>query len=187
MSQYEVKFAGFGGQGIMTAGQLLAYTGINEGKHVAWIPSYGPEMRGGTAYCTVVVSDTRIGSPIINHPQATCAFNLPSMTKFAPMIRPGGLLIINSSLIDARCERDDITEVLVPANDIAFKAGSPKVINMVILGTFVGITEVVDFKNLRDTLGEKMGRKKELLQINYKAIEEGYNLGVKARQEKQTV
>ncbi len=183
MSQYEVTFAGFGGQGIMTAGQLLAYTGMHEGKQVAWIPSYGPEMRGGTAYCTVVVSDTRIGSPIINNPRAICVFNRPSLDKFAPRVKPGGLLIINSSLIDATSDRTDITILNVPGNDIAIKAGSAKATNMVILGAFVGATGIVDFEDLKEILTEKMGRKKDLLQINYTALDEGYRLGSKAKEE----
>lgn len=183
MSQYEVTFAGFGGQGIMTAGQLLAYTGMHEGKQVAWIPSYGPEMRGGTAYCTVVVSDTRIGSPIINNPRAICVFNRPSLDKFAPRVKPGGLLIINSSLIDATSDRTDITILNVPGNDIAIKAGSAKATNMVILGAFVGATGIVDFEDLKEILTEKMGRKKDLLQINYTALDEGYRLGLKAKEE----
>lgn len=184
MSQYEVMFAGFGGQGIMTAGQLLAYTGINEGKQVAWIPSYGPEMRGGTAYCTVVISDQRIGSPIINNPRGVCVFNRPSLDKFGPRVKPGGLLIINSSLIDATSDRTDITILEINANDIALKAGNAKATNMVVLGAFVGATGIVTYEGLKQTLGEKMGRKKELLEINYAAIEEGHNLGIKVKEEK---
>lgn len=121
-----MTFAGFGGQGILTAGQILAYAGIEEGKQVAWIPSYGPEMRGGTAYCTVVISDSRIGSPIINTPRALVVFNRPSMEKFASRVRPGGIIIINQSLIEIVSNRSDITEILVPANDIAIKLAAPK-------------------------------------------------------------
>jgi len=187
MSQYEVMFAGFGGQGIMTAGQLLAYTGINEGKQVAWIPSYGPEMRGGTAYCTVVISDARIGSPIINNPRGVCVFNRPSLDKFGPRVKPGGLLIVNRSLIDATSDRKDITVLDINANDIALKVGNAKATNMVVLGAFVGATKIVSYDGLKETLGEKMGKKKDLLQINYDAIEEGYNLGNKISEEKAGV
>ena len=187
MSQYEVMFAGFGGQGIMTAGQLLSYTAINEGKQVAWIPSYGPEMRGGTAYCTVVVSDSRIGSPIINNPRGICVFNRPSLDKFACQVKPGGLLIINSSLIDASSDRKDIMILHVPANDIALKAGSAKVTNMVVLGAFVGVTEVVSFEKLKETLKTKLGHKQKLLEINFVAIEEGHKLGLQAKEEKAKV
>lgn len=174
--QKEVVFAGFGGQGVMTIGQLLAYTGMDEGKEVAWIPSYGPEMRGGTANCTVVISDSRIGSPIINHPGAACVFNRPSLEKFGPLVRTGGLLMINSSLIDIRSGRDDITEILVPANDIAMKVGNAKAANMVMLAAYVEATGIVSFDTLGKMLIEKMGKKKDLLDINKRAFDEGRKL-----------
>ena len=174
--QKEVVFAGFGGQGVMTAGQLLAYSAMEEGKQVVWIPSYGPEMRGGTANCTVVVSDSRIGSPIINNPMAACVFNRPSLDKFGTMIKKGGLLLINSSLIDVTSERNDITEILVPANDIAIKLGNPKSANMVMLAAYVEKTKIVSFDTIKKMLEEKMGRKKEFLEINYKALEAGREL-----------
>lgn len=179
--QYEVTWAGFGGQGIMVAGQLLAYTGIKEGKQVCWIPSYGPEMRGGTAYCTVVVSDERIGSPIIRSPRAACVFNRPSFDKFTPTIKAGGLLLVNSSLIDVSADRTDITELLVPANDIAMKAGSGRATNVAMLGAFVGATGLVKFENLEFVLKEKLGRKKDMLAINLQVIKEGYDLGKTVR------
>lgn len=178
--QKEVVFAGFGGQGVMTAGQLLAYTAMEEGKKVIWIPSYGPEMRGGTANCTVVVSDKRIGSPIISNPQSACVFNRPSLDRFGPAVQKGGLLLINSSLIDVTSERKDITESLIPCNDIAMKLGSPKVANMVMLAAYVAATDIVSFKTLTKMLTEKLGsKKKNLLEINYKAFEEGRKLGKK--------
>jgi len=179
--QKEVVLAGFGGQGVMTAGQLLAYAGMAEGKQVIWIPSYGPEMRGGTANCTVVISDSRIGSPIINNPISACVFNRPSLDKFAPLIRPGGLLLINSSLIDVKSGRTDITEVLIPANDIAMKAGSPKVLNMVMLAAYVEQTDIVKFATLEKILTEKMGSKPELLEINRTALAEGRKVIGKAK------
>ena len=184
MAQIEVTFAGFGGQGIMVAGQMLAYTGIKEGKQVCWIPSYGPEMRGGTAYCTVVVSDARIGSPIIKRPMCACVFNRPSFDKFGPAIKPGGLLLVNSSLIDVKSDRTDITELLVPANDMAMKAGSPKVANMAMLGAFVGLSGVVAYDSLRAMVEQKLGHKKELLEINLRVIDEGYQLGQAAKKKK---
>ncbi len=175
--QREVVFAGFGGQGIMTIGQLLAYSGMEEGKQVIWIPSYGPEMRGGTANCTVVISDNRIGSPIINNPMSACVFNRPSLEKFAASLKTGGLLMINSSLIDVRSGRDDITEILIPANEVAIKAGSLKVANMVMLAAYVEATDIVKFETLTEMLKQKLGtRKKELLDTNLKAFEEGRKL-----------
>lgn len=180
MDQYEVLWAGFGGQGVMVAGQLLAYTGIKEGKNVVWLPSYGPEMRGGTAYCTVVISEQRIGSPIISNPRAAVVFNRPSFDKFSPRIKAGGLLLVNSSLIDVTTDRDDVTEILVPANRMALDAGSPKATNIAMLSAFVGATGVVKYENLLATLEEKLGKKKELLEINRAVMLAGYELGQKA-------
>lgn len=177
MAQYEVTLAGFGGQGIMTAGQLLAYTGIEEKKQVVWIPSYGPEMRGGTAYCTVVISETRIGSPIINNPRAACVFNRPSFDKFAPKVRPGGILVVNSSLIDVCTDRTDITEILVPANQMAIEAGNVKAANIIMLGAFVGASKVVAHDNLVKLLKEKLGKKKSVLEINLAVLEAGFKIG----------
>ncbi|MBU0983606.1 MAG: 2-oxoacid:acceptor oxidoreductase family protein [candidate division Zixibacteria bacterium] len=176
MSQYEVTFAGFGGQGVMVAGQLLSYTGIKQDKNVVWIPSYGPEMRGGTAYCTVVISDVRIGSPIISNPQGACVFNRPSFDKFSTKVKPGGLLLVNSSLIPATTDRTDITELLVPANAIAMEAGSVKAVNVVMLGAFVGATDVVDIKLVKAVLTEKLGHKKSMLDINLKVLDQSYKL-----------
>lgn len=178
MSQYEVTFAGFGGQGIMTAGQLLAYAGIEEEKQVAWIPSYGPEMRGGTAYCTVVISDLRIGSPIISNPQCACVFNRPSFDKFTPRIKAGGLVIINSTLINVTTDREDIDQILVPANDIATKAGNVKAANMAVLGAFIGATNVVSYDTLKNVIKAKMAHKESVLDINYKVLDEGRALAL---------
>jgi 2-oxoglutarate ferredoxin oxidoreductase subunit gamma len=185
MAQYEVMLAGFGGQGIMTAGQLLAYAGIREGKQVAWIPSYGPEMRGGTAYCTVVISDRRIGSPIVTNPAAICVFNRPSLDKFASKVKRNGLFIINSSLIDVTSDRTDITQLLIPANDIAMKAGNVKAANIAVLGAFVGASGIVDYETIKHTTQEKLGQKKGILDINLSALEEGYELALKALREKE--
>ncbi len=187
MKQYEVTFAGFGGQGVMVAGQLLAYGGIKEGKQVVWLPSYGPEMRGGTAYCTVVISDSRIGSPIINNPRAACVFNRPSFDKFSPRVKTGGLLIVNSSLIHATTDRTDITELLVPANEIALQAGSPKSANIAILSAFVGASGVIGKKTLKETIIEKLGRKKELLAANLQVMEEGLKLAKAASTQRSKV
>jgi 2-oxoglutarate ferredoxin oxidoreductase subunit gamma len=178
MAQYEVTLAGFGGQGIMTAGQLLAYTGIEEKKQVVWLPSYGPEMRGGTAYCTVVISDARIGSPIINNPTAACVFNRPSFDKFSPRVKPGGLLVVNSSLIDVTTDRTDITELLVPANKMALAAGNAKAANIAVLGAFIGASKIVSYENLVKVLKAKLGKKKNILEINLQVLDEGYKLAL---------
>ena len=179
MKQFEVTMAGFGGQGIMTAGQLLAYSGMNEGKKVIWLPSYGPEMRGGTAYCTVVISDVRIGSPIINTPMGICVFNRPSFDKFEPRVKPGGLFIVNSSLINVSSKRTDFTQLLIPANDIALDAKNPKATNIVILGAFIGATGIIKFKTDEETLKSKLGYKKDFLESNLIVLKKGFDFAEK--------
>ncbi len=180
MPQYEVMFAGFGGQGIMTAGQLLAYAGIEEGKQVAWIPSYGPEMRGGTAYCTVVVSESRIGSPIVTNPTSICVFNRPSFDKFEPRVKAGGLFLVNNSLINVTSKRNDITQLLVPANDMAIKAGNVKAANIAVLGAFIGASGVVKYDTVKAVLREKLGKKASVLGVNLKVLEEGLELALRS-------
>ncbi|MBK7143282.1 MAG: 2-oxoacid:acceptor oxidoreductase family protein [bacterium] len=176
--------AGFGGQGVMVAGQLLAYSGIKEGKNVVWLPSYGPEMRGGTAYCTVVISDLRIGSPVINNPSACCVFNRPSFDKFSPRVKAGGLLIVNSSLISVSSDRTDITQILIPANQMALEGGSVKSTNVAVLGCFVAATGLVEYKTVLKVLEEKLGSKKNLLETNMKVFEAGYKFGQAALAER---
>jgi 2-oxoglutarate ferredoxin oxidoreductase subunit gamma len=176
--------AGFGGQGVMVAGQLLAYSGIKEGKNVVWLPSYGPEMRGGTAYCTVVVSDVRIGSPIINNPSSCCVFNRPSFDKFSPRVKPGGLLIVNSSLINVSSDRTDLTQILIPANQMALEGGSVRSTNVAVLGCFIAATGLVEYKTVLKVLEEKLGSKKNLLETNMKVFEAGYKFGQAALAER---
>ena len=158
----EMIFAGFGGQGVMSMGMMVAYAGMIEEKNVSWIPSYGPEMRGGTANCAVVVTADEIGSPIITEPDVVVAMNLPSMTKFEPMLKPGGMLIYNSSLIEREEGRDDITVIGVPANQLATELGNSRVANMVVMGTLLAKTEVVGTesikKALRQVLPPQIGR-----------------------------
>lgn len=161
----------------MVAGQLLAYTGIAEGKNVVWMPSYGPEMRGGTAYCTVIVSKGQIGSPIINNPTCCCVFNRPSFDKFSPRVKPGGFLLVNSSLIDVTTDRTDITEILVPANQMAMEAGSAKAANVAMFGAFVGVTGVVTYDAAMKTLIEKLGKKKSVLETNKTVLKAAFELG----------
>jgi len=187
VKQYEVTMAGFGGQGVMVAGQLLAYSGIKEGKNVVWLPSYGPEMRGGTAYCTVVISDLRIGSPVINNPSACCVFNRPSFDKFSPRVKAGGLLIVNSSLISVSSDRTDITQILIPANQMALEGGSVKSTNVAVLGCFVAATGLVEYKTVLKVLEEKLGSKKNLLETNMKVFEAGYKFGQAALAERSHV
>ncbi len=174
--QTEIKFAGFGGQGILLSAKLLAHAAMKQNFFVAWVPSYGPEMRGGTAYCTVVISDQRIGSPIIKNPSHLVAMNRPSLEKFANDVKPGGVIFINSSLIPTRSKRDDITELVVPANDIAIKAGSVRAANIVALSAFAAKADIVDLKLLKNCVKEEFSAKEKIIPLNMKAFDEGVNI-----------
>ncbi len=171
--QSEVMFAGFGGQGIMLMGQILALTAMEEGHEVAWIPSYGPEMRGGTAYCTVVVSDRPIGSPIIRNPMHLVAMNRPSLEKFSPAVKKGGVILINSSMIDIPSGRTDVDDLFVPVVTIAKELGNIRTANIVALAAFVARSGIVNIESLRKCVEAKFAKKKKLIPINLKAVEEG--------------
>ncbi len=171
--QSEVKFAGFGGQGILSSGKILAHTAMEEGLEVAWVPSYGPEMRGGTAYCTVVISDSPIGSPIIKNPSHLIAMNRPSLEKFVSDVKPHGMILINSSLVPIGAGRDDIEELIVPATGIARDLGNVKAANIVALSAFVVKSKIVDFDLLRDCVKEEFARKKKLIPLNMEALDRG--------------
>jgi 2-oxoglutarate ferredoxin oxidoreductase subunit gamma len=134
--EHSVVFAGFGGQGALFAGQLLTHAAADAGLHVTWIPSYGPEMRGGTANCTVVIGDVPIGSPLVRNPDMVVAMNLPSTDKYEPLLKSGGLLIVNGSLVKRPIQRSDIDAIVIPANDIAEELGNAKAANVVLLGAF---------------------------------------------------
>lgn len=174
--QTEIKFAGFGGQGILLSAKLLAYAAMKQDFFVAWVPSYGPEMRGGTAYCTVVISDKRIGSPIIKNPSHLVAMNRPSLEKFANDVKPGGVIFINSSLIPTRSGRDDIIELVVPANDIAIKAGSVRAANIVALSAFAAKAGIVDLELLKNCVKEEFSAKTKIIPLNMKAFDEGVDI-----------
>jgi 2-oxoglutarate ferredoxin oxidoreductase subunit gamma len=171
--QSEVQFAGFGGQGIMLMGQIMAQTAMHQGYEVVWIPSYGPEMRGGTAYCTVVISDRPIGSPIIRNPKHLVAMNRPSLEKFAPSVQTGGTIFINSSIISIDAGRDDVDVIKVPIIEIAKELGNVKIANIVALAAFVSRSQVVDFELLRKSVKDKFASREKLIPLNMKALEEG--------------
>jgi 2-oxoglutarate ferredoxin oxidoreductase subunit gamma len=172
--QHEMIFSGFGGQGALFAGQLLAYAALEEDKHVTWIPSYGPEMRGGTAHCTVVVSDEEIGSPIIRHPAAAIVLNNPSMDKYEPLVKPGGVLVVNRSLIAKPATRKDIIVIDVPANDLATEAGSAKMANVVLLGALLEVTHAVSLESVVKALDAHLPAKaRKLLDGNKLALQKG--------------
>jgi 2-oxoglutarate ferredoxin oxidoreductase subunit gamma len=169
----EIIMAGFGGQGVMLMGQLLTYSGMLENKQVSWIPSYGPEMRGGTANCSVIVSDEPIGAPIVTEANAVVAMNRPSLDKFESSIRTGGLLIVNSSLVDKKVERTDIKVIEIPINDIAATLGNPRVANMVALGAFVAATGIVDPDSVLQSFKKMFKDKEHLVNINKQALNKG--------------
>lgn len=171
----EIIIAGFGGQGVLLMGQILTYAGMLEGKHVSWIPSYGPEMRGGTANCSVIISDNPIGSPIVYEPTAAVVMNSQSLDKFAPMVQPQGVLIVNSSLIDKEVKRDDIGVSRVPVSEIANELGNPRMANMVALGGLIAATQVVEIEALYQAFAKKFAARPELLAANKQAIQRGYD------------
>ncbi len=171
-------FAGFGGQGVMLAGKLLAQAGVNYGLEVTWLPSYGPEMRGGTANCTVLLSDEPIGSPVVDHPTALVAMNLPSLDRFEKTVAAAGVIVVNSSLINRSIERNDVQVLSVPANDIAVSLGNPKVANVVALGAVVKVTEIIPFELIKDAIVRMLGENiygSELISVNEQALSAGYN------------
>ncbi len=172
--QTDIIIAGFGGQGVLTTGQLLAYAALAEKKEVTWIPSYGPEMRGGTANCTVVIADEEIGSPICKNPEAVIAFNQPSLEKYEPVLKSGGVLVVNQSMVEKKVTRKDLKVVYIDANAIAEKIGDKRMTNMVLLGGLLANLPVLPIKAIEKALEEHLPeRHKKLLPLNYPALKEG--------------
>jgi len=176
-----IILAGFGGQGILLAGKLLALAGMKEGKHVTWIPSYGPEMRGGTANCTVIISDEPIGSPIVTYPKTLFVFNQPSLEKFLPRLITGGLLIYDSSLVNYDGRRKDIEVIAIPATRESVDLGDRRVANLIMLGAYISKRgfppEEVFLSALEETLGDK---KASMLEVNERAFRKGLEYGKNA-------
>jgi len=172
-----IIISGFGGQGVMLIGRLLAYAGMIEGKKVAWMPSYGPEMRGGTANCTVLISTEEIGSPIVSHPKTLIAMNQPSLDKFESNVNENGLIILNDSLIKREVKRNGVNVIKIPADDIADKLGNSRAANMVILGAYVKKSRVVKLETIFKALEKVLaGRNKKLLSLNKEALKQGAEL-----------
>lgn len=170
----EIVISGFGGQGVLFAGQLLAYAGLAEGRHVTWIPSYGPEMRGGTAHCTVIISDDEIGSPLVRNPTAAIVLNPPSLARYAPLVQPGGVLIVDSALITERAGRADIHEIAVPAKEIATELGFPQIANVVLIGALIATTRVVLVETVERVLAAHLGaHHRDALAANQEALHRG--------------
>lgn len=174
-----IIIAGFGGQGVLFAGQLLAYAGMDTGKHVTWIPSYGPEMRGGTANCTVIISDEPIGAPVVAQPDVAIALNKPSYDKYEPLVKPGGLLIVNSSIVSQESDRTDIETVYIAANAIAEEFGTVKMLNAVVLGTMLARRPVLRMEDVEQALVDHLPtRKAHLLEANRSVLQRGYEVGL---------
>jgi len=169
-------FAGFGGQGVLSMGLNLAQAAMLEGKYITYLPSYGAEMRGGTANCTVAVSDEEIASPVASSPEFIVAMNQPSLIRFQNQIESGGLFFVNSSLIEAEITRGDIDIVKVPANSIAEELGSPRSANMVMLGAFTKKSNLASLSSIIEALKDTLKNKQKLIAINKKALQAGYNL-----------
>ena len=171
----QILIAGFGGQGVLFAGKFLAYKGLIEGRQVSWLPSYGPEMRGGTANCSVIVGDEPIGSPIVNAPNTLVAMNLPSLQKYENAVVPGGLILVDSSLIAEKVSRTDVRVCYVPATKLANDSGFSTLANMILMGKLLSESEDMSFEHTEDALKKVIpARKIDLLGVNLKALETGF-------------
>ena len=172
----QILLSGFGGQGILFTGKFLAYKGLLEDKNVSWLPSYGPEMRGGTASCSVIISDEEVGSPIISEPDVLIAMNLPSFEKFVPTVKAGGIVIADSSLIETKTDRTDIDVHYIPATSLASEMGKQSLANMVILGKLLSVMKDFNEENVKIVLAKVIPPKKaEMLEINMQAMKLGTN------------
>ena len=174
MKKREIILSGFGGQGVMSIGKNLAEAGVVEGLEVSWVPSYGPEMRGGTANCTVILSEHRIGAPLVEQTTEIVVMNRPSLIKFEPTLEPGGIAFINSSIVPDKVTRDDIRAVYVPCDAIAAELGNLKVGNMVMLGAYIGATEALKVETIEEMIHEMFtGKKAKLVPLNLEALQRG--------------
>lgn len=170
----EFLFAGFGGQGLLFSGKVLAYKALIEGKHVSWIPSYGPEMRGGTANCSVIISDDPIGAPLISHPDILVAMNLPSLDKYESTVKPGGIILVDSTLIERKVNRTDVDVYYIPASRLASDMGAPTLANMVLAGKLLETLNDYDEETVGKALAKCISaRHADLLDLNFKAMDVG--------------
>ena len=172
--QAEIIFAGFGGQGALFSGQILAFAGMDNGKEVTWMPSYGPEMRGGTANCTVIVADEVIGSPLVRNPKAAVIMNLPSFDKYESQVAPGGVIVVNASLVNRGFVRTDINGVLIPAQEIAETIGNRRLTNIVMLGALLQKLPILPIEAIEQALDTHLPeRHRRLLPSNIQALRQG--------------
>ena len=174
----ETIFSGFGGQGVLMMGYVLAVAAMNEGMNVTYLPTYGAEVRGGTANCTVLLSDEPIGSPVVDNPTALVAMNLPSLDRFEKIVDETGIIVVNSSLITRPIGRNDVRAICVPANEIAVSLGNSRSANMVALGAVVKATESIPLKLIKSTMARMLGHNiyaAKLIEVNEQALDAGYN------------
>lgn len=175
MRNAQILIAGFGGQGILFAGKFLAYQALSEGRQLSWLPSYGPEMRGGTANCSVIISDEPVGSPIVTDPDVLVCMNLPSLDKYEDAVKAGGIIISDSSLISRKVEREDVKAFYIPATQMANEAGMSSLANMIMMGKLIRETAIIDFEGVEQTMeGLVSARHKDMLALNIKALRMGY-------------
>ena len=175
MSTTQILIAGFGGQGVLFAGKLIAYKGLLEDKQISWLPSYGPEMRGGTANCSVIVSDTAVGSPIVSKPDVLVAMNLPSLKKYESEVVSGGTIIVDSTLIAEKVMRDDVNVYYVPATKMATDEGFSTLANMILMGKLMQVCDNVGYDKVEDAVKKVVPpRKANLIDVNLKAVKLGY-------------
>ncbi len=172
----QILIAGFGGQGVLFAGKCIAYKGLTEGKQLSWLPSYGPEMRGGTANCSVIISDTPVGSPIVSNPDVLAVMNLPSLDKYEDATVSGGKIFVDSTLIDRKVNRTDVEAFYIPATQMAKDAGIPTLANMILVGKMIKEAGMVSIDGMKEALSHVVSAKHaDLLDANLKAIEAGFN------------
>ena len=172
----EILIAGFGGQGILFSGKFLAYEGLIDGKEVSWLPSYGPEMRGGTANCSIIISDSAVGSPIVSNPDILIAMNLPSLDKYENETKKGGQIFVDSSLIESKVQRDDVTVYYVPATKMAKDEGFATLANMILMGKLMKVCDYIGFDGVEATVSKVVPPKKaNLIEVNLQALKAGYD------------
>ena len=176
MNTTNLLIAGFGGQGVLFAGKFIAYKGLLEGRQLSWLPSYGPEMRGGTANCSVILSDDPVGSPIVSNPDVLMVMNLPSLDKYEDEAVAGAKIFVDSTLIERKVRRTDVSAYYIPATQLAKDAGFPTLANMIMVGKMIRESGLISYEGLREALGKVVSAKHaDLLEVNLKAIETGYN------------
>jgi 2-oxoglutarate ferredoxin oxidoreductase subunit gamma len=175
MDETSIIISGFGGQGTLFAGQVLAYAFMDNELEVTWIPSYGPEMRGGTAHCTVIASEEPIGSPLVRNPDVVLALNLPSVDKYESLVPESGVLVANSSLVNREIERKNINSLLIPANELAEEIGLSRLANMIMVGAMVALKPILSLDAIKKALEEHIPeRHQKTLPMNYKAMDKGF-------------